>query len=188
MSLTFESPSQSDDIARDAFLAQMRDPLPLQPTIDAPRLSPGVPLWVADLDAALERSIPSAALWVGWRYFAFDETDAMAADVVAHGVQPVASRVFGGSAVRATMDALAQAEDLAGEGSVARILIVPALFFTGIWLPGEAARCIEVGDEGAGIDWDAGELFEQMKGQAEARVRAARRTVRRSLRRRSPRR
>jgi hypothetical protein len=174
MSIHFERFADPDIVARDAFAEYAASPLPALPLRPTMRISPGVPLWTAEFGATLERAIPLAARWLGWRYFAFDDTDAVALDVTTDGAFTVATRVFGGASARASLDALAKAEDIAeGQKAVpARILSIPSVFFLGIWLLAEPPWCIEITEEGETAAAPSEELFGDLGRRAEARIAA----------------
>lgn len=168
-----------DAIARDAFLAQSTHPLPDLPFLQNMRVSPALSVWTAPFDVALRGALAVESFPRGWRVFAFDDREAVAADLVARGDEVIATRVFSGPDVRGTLDALSVAEGFAEEkGDVeVRILDVPSLFFTGVWVLSDDPRCIEVREGMEPVDRPAWDLFGELARFAEARGAAHRRSL-----------
>jgi hypothetical protein len=138
------SPS-ADENARRGFAGYARDPLP-DLSVHGLRLSPGVPLFRASFDDALGGKMLENARFVGWRYFAFDENRAVAADV-AHDGRRTFAHVFGGSGVSRTLDAVSYAERLAAEEVEVLLLTIPSVFVTAVWLATATPWLIVVGDK-----------------------------------------
>lgn len=143
MTLRYHRPQHADQHARRGFADYAQAPLPGL-SVRGLRLSPGVPLYRASFEAALEGAVlESARLWA-WRYFAFDEKRAVAGDVVRDD-RPNFTHVFGGSTVHRTLDALSYAERLmADDETEVRLLTVPSVFVTAVWLPAEPPWLIVV--------------------------------------------
>ena|SRR6185295_17189105 len=175
MTLRLDRVPMADAVARRTFFEQLRSPLLEVPSLGGMRSSPAVALWTAPFAVALRNGIAAEAFPKGWRAFAFDLQNAIAADLVVAGDEIVASRAFGDSSARATVEAIAIAEDLAGseQDVEVRILDIPSLFFTGVWVLAAQSRCIEIHDDGGPTVRDAADLFAELALFAEARLAAS---------------